>query len=135
MTQIAVQPINSAQSTAVASTSCYCSFCLKSENEIKKLVDGHGRIFICDECIALCNDYLSRGTSDRAQRKPIKELPADKLLTLLRPIQETIEGKSNQLQLVVEALRDLGVSWANIGEALGVSRQSAWERFSDANVR
>jgi epoxyqueuosine reductase QueG len=135
MTQIAVQPIDTAQSTTSAATSCYCSFCLKSENEIKKLVDGHGRIFICDECIALCNDYLSRGTSDREQRKPIKELPADRLLTLLRPIQETIEGKSNQLQLVVEALRDLGVSWANIGEALGVSRQSAWERFSSANVR
>ena len=36
----------------------------------------------------------------------------------------------NQLQTVVEELRGREVSWARIGEALGVSRQSAWERFS-----
>ena len=30
----------------------------------------------------------------------------------------------------VAALRDRGVSWARIGEALGITRQSAWERFS-----
>jgi biotin operon repressor len=31
---------------------------------------------------------------------------------------------------VVDTLRSREVSWADIGEALGVSRQSAWERFS-----
>jgi biotin operon repressor len=34
------------------------------------------------------------------------------------------------LQTVVEELRGREVSWARIGEALGISRQSAWERFS-----
>jgi biotin operon repressor len=52
------------------------------------------------------------------------------LLSLLRPIEDTVQGKSNQLQLVVETLRAREVSWAKIGEALGISRQSAWERFS-----
>lgn len=35
-----------------------------------------------------------------------------------------------QLQWVVDELRRREVSWADIGEALGMSRQSAWERFS-----
>jgi hypothetical protein len=30
----------------------------------------------------------------------------------------------------VGMLRDRGVSWTRIGEALGVSKQAAWERFS-----
>jgi hypothetical protein len=41
-----------------------------------------------------------------------------------------IEGKGNQLREVIDVLRSREVSWAQIGAALGISRQSAWERFS-----
>ena len=37
--------------------SLYCSFCGKSQNEVKKLVAGPS-VFICDECIDLCNDII-----------------------------------------------------------------------------
>ncbi|MFC4623278.1 ATP-dependent Clp protease ATP-binding subunit ClpX [Comamonas nitrativorans] len=35
----------------------YCSFCGKSQHEVKKLVSGPS-VFICDECIDLCNDII-----------------------------------------------------------------------------
>lgn len=35
-----------------------CSFCGKSQSEVRKLIAGPS-VFICDECIALCNDILS----------------------------------------------------------------------------
>ena len=35
----------------------YCSFCGKSQHEVKKLVSGPS-VFICDECIAQCNDII-----------------------------------------------------------------------------
>jgi ATP-dependent Clp protease ATP-binding subunit ClpX len=35
----------------------YCSFCGKSQNEVKKLIAGPS-VFICDECITLCNDII-----------------------------------------------------------------------------
>jgi ATP-dependent Clp protease ATP-binding subunit ClpX len=35
-----------------------------------------------------------------------------------------------RLQEAVDTLRQREVSWATIGEALGVSRQAAWDRFS-----
>ncbi|MCA0177197.1 MAG: ATP-dependent Clp protease ATP-binding subunit ClpX [Proteobacteria bacterium] len=35
----------------------YCSFCNKSQHEVKKLIAGPS-VFICDECIALCNDII-----------------------------------------------------------------------------
>jgi hypothetical protein len=40
------------------------------------------------------------------------------------------QGKGNQLQWVVDLLRSREVSWAQIGDALGISRQTAWERFT-----
>ncbi|MCL2075330.1 MAG: ATP-dependent Clp protease ATP-binding subunit ClpX [Betaproteobacteria bacterium] len=36
----------------------YCSFCSKSQHEVKKLISGPPPMFICDECIALCNDIV-----------------------------------------------------------------------------
>ncbi|MFM2112032.1 MAG: hypothetical protein RLZZ271_692, partial [Pseudomonadota bacterium] len=35
----------------------YCSFCSKSQHEVKKLIAGPS-VFICDECIDLCNDII-----------------------------------------------------------------------------
>ncbi|WP_181175746.1 hypothetical protein [Mesorhizobium sp. B2-3-4] len=46
------------------------------------------------------------------------------------PTDETIQDKGRYLQLLVDTLRSRKVSWARIGGRLGVSRQSAWERFS-----
>src|SRR5881396_1439891 len=35
-----------------------CSFCGKSQNQVKKLVAGPG-VFICDECVQLCNEVIN----------------------------------------------------------------------------
>ena len=35
----------------------YCSFCGKSQHEVRKLIAGPS-VFVCDECIALCNDIM-----------------------------------------------------------------------------
>jgi ATP-dependent Clp protease ATP-binding subunit ClpX len=109
----------------------HCSFCLKSADEVKKLIAGPGNIFICDECVSLCDEYVAGRTPkiDRDQFR-IENISSDTLLARLKPIELTLQGKSNQLQTVIEELRGREVSWARIGEALGISRQSAWERFS-----
>ena len=38
-----------------------CSFCGKSESMVHKLIEGPG-VFICDECVALCNDLISESS-------------------------------------------------------------------------
>ena len=38
----------------------YCSFCGKSQHEVRKLIAGP-TVFICDECVALCTDIVERG--------------------------------------------------------------------------
>jgi len=104
----------------------YCSFCFKSQQEVGKLISGPGGIFICDECVGLCNEIIA----GRPNPSSPEELPTERLLERLGPIEETLQGKGNQLQSVVELLRSRKVSWAQIGAALGISRQSAWERFT-----
>lgn len=47
----------------------YCSFCGKSQNEVKKLIAGPS-VFVCDECIDLCNDIIreeSKNTPETAE--------------------------------------------------------------------
>lgn len=39
------------------STTLYCSFCGKSQHEVRKLIAGP-TVFICDECVELCNDII-----------------------------------------------------------------------------
>ncbi|GHS94320.1 ATP-dependent Clp protease ATP-binding subunit ClpX [Alphaproteobacteria bacterium] len=41
----------------------YCSFCGKSQHDVKKLIAGPS-IFICDECIELCSDIVKEGSQD-----------------------------------------------------------------------
>jgi hypothetical protein len=107
----------------------YCSFCFKSQHEVKKLISGPGSIFICDECVGLCNEIIADRPLNSKSASP-EELPTERLLERLGPIEETVQGKGNQLQTVVDLLRSRKVSWAQIGAALGISRQSAWERFT-----
>ena len=111
----------------------HCSFCLKSQHEVAKLIAGPGFIFICDECVGLCNGIIGgtwQPSEGDAERFKVGAIATETLLARLKPIENTLQGMGNQLQTVVEELRGREVSWARIGEALGVSRQSAWERFS-----
>jgi hypothetical protein len=116
--------------TAGHKRTLHCSFCFKSQHDVRTLVSGPASVYICDECVDLCNEII-RGSA-RKPAKPLSpgELPTERLLERLQPIEDTVQGKANQLQKVVEILRSRDVSWAKIGDALGITRQSAWERFS-----
>jgi len=44
----------------------YCSFCGKSQHEVRKLIAGPS-VFICDECIELCNDRANTAARASSQ--------------------------------------------------------------------
>jgi ATP-dependent Clp protease ATP-binding subunit ClpX len=52
----------------------YCSFCGKSQHEVKKLIAGPS-VFICDECIDLCNDIIRDDGSVEEPGKDTRDLP------------------------------------------------------------
>jgi ATP-dependent Clp protease ATP-binding subunit ClpX len=56
----------------------YCSFCGKSQHEVKKLIAGPS-VFICDECIDLCNDIIrDEASGEPTGGGPRSDLPAPK---------------------------------------------------------
>jgi ATP-dependent Clp protease ATP-binding subunit ClpX len=61
----------------------YCSFCGKSQHEVKKLIAGPS-VFICDECIDLCNDIVRDEISAEQGEKTAKsDLPIPKEISSL----------------------------------------------------
>ena len=52
----------------------YCSFCGKSQNEVRKLIAGPS-VFICDECVDLCNDIIREEIQEGAAPEASEELP------------------------------------------------------------
>ncbi|MDN6021564.1 MAG: ATP-dependent Clp protease ATP-binding subunit ClpX, partial [Acidipropionibacterium jensenii] len=50
-----------------------CSFCGKSQKQVKKLIAGPG-VYICDECIDLCNEIIEEEFTETSELGPIDEL-------------------------------------------------------------
>ena len=52
----------------------FCSFCGKSQHEVRKLIAGPS-VFICDECVELCNDIIREEIKEISPRKDDSSLP------------------------------------------------------------
>ena len=57
----------------------YCSFCGKSQHEVRKLIAGPS-VFVCDECVELCNDIIRDEVGDKAVDERRKRLPTPREL-------------------------------------------------------
>ncbi len=55
----------------------YCSFCGKSQNDVRKLIAGPS-VFICDECVDLCNDIIREEVIDQEVPETDDQLPTPK---------------------------------------------------------
>jgi ATP-dependent protease Clp ATPase subunit len=109
-----------------------CAFCGKSQMEAKTLVAGPG-VFICDECVQLCQTIIDRKQIPATRKVPNPLLPdnapTETLLKTLSGHNGAFERIDAAMQDIVDILRERQVSWATIGQALAVSRQAVWKRF------
>lgn len=56
-----------------------CSFCKRSQDEVNRLIAGPDQVFICDECVDLCQDILEEDTSSSAAPKfDLNRIPSPK---------------------------------------------------------
>lgn len=62
----------------------YCSFCAKSQQEVKKLIAGPS-VFVCDECVELCNDIIKEEVQERDSESSERKLPVP------QEIKETLD--------------------------------------------
>jgi hypothetical protein len=89
-------------------------------------------VHICDECIGLADAII-----EEYRDKPVElRLPMwgamtdEEMLAHIPRIAAVGDQVEANLRTWVQELRRRGVTWAKIGAALGITRQSAWERFS-----
>ncbi|GAA0839844.1 ClpX C4-type zinc finger protein [Streptosporangium amethystogenes subsp. fukuiense] len=108
-----------------------CSFCGKPTTEVDKLVAGPG-VYICNECVALSASIIDGSPENPAgSRVPMWEsLTDEEMLSHIPRVAAHIDQAEADLRSWAQELRRRGVTWARLGEALGITRQSAWERFS-----
>lgn len=108
-----------------------CSFCGVAGGPETLLIGGLGAQ-ICVRCI----DAFHAAVHDEAQVAAAKKAsPWDvmsdaELLATLPLILAAAEQNTKFAQEWVGLVRTRGISWAEVGRVLGVSRQAAWERFA-----
>ncbi|MBS2963445.1 hypothetical protein KGA66_10335 [Actinocrinis puniceicyclus] len=111
----------------------HCSFCIKPAPEVSKLIAGPG-VYICDECVQICINILAQAQVEAAQPPPEipdwSDMDDQQILDRLPAIAAVSTQVDLSLQALVDLLRERRVAWSRIGAALGVTRQTVWERYS-----
>lgn len=106
-----------------------CSFCGKAGATGMRFGGGFGAM-ICEDCVAHYHDVFSSASSKREVRPAWESMTDAEVLATLPLISRTADQVAEFLVEWVELARSRKMSWAEIGKALGVSRQAAWERFA-----
>lgn len=119
-----------ARRTSVPVSGSCCSFCGKGGELVERLIAGPG-VWICNECVGLANEILANESTTGFGSLGHKS--DDELLAGMARLDASRAQVEQAVDEYARTLRERGVSWTRIGEALGISRQSAWERFSAAS--
>lgn len=71
-----------------------CSFCGKSESMVNKLIEGPG-VFICDECISLCNDLLTPDAPKKSSQAELDDMVLPKPTEIKEKLDEYVVGQED----------------------------------------
>jgi ATP-dependent Clp protease ATP-binding subunit ClpX len=58
-----------------------CSFCNKTQDQVKKLIAGPAGVYICDECVDICADIIEEEYDDEPEAEEVEEI------NLLKPVE------------------------------------------------
>ena len=93
----------------------YCSFCGKSQHEVKKLIAGP-TVFICDECVELCNDIIVEENKEANNQK-------------------NASGKIPTPREICDTLDDYVIGQLKAKQNLSVAVHNHYKRIEHSNVK
>ncbi len=79
----------------------YCSFCGKSQHEVRKLIAGPS-VFICDECVELCNDIIREEIQESTSEGKGEKLPTPQEIS--RTLDEYVIGQKDAKKVLAVAV-------------------------------
>jgi len=79
----------------------YCSFCGKSQHEVRKLIAGPS-VFVCDECVELCNDIIREEVQEKSTSVHGNKLPTPKEINIV--LDEYVIGQGRAKKILSVAV-------------------------------
>ena len=102
----------------------YCSFCGKSQHEVRKLIAGPS-VFVCDECVDLCNDIIREEIQEKDSKSTTRKLP----------IPEEIKNTLDEYVIGQESAKKvLAVAVYNHYKRLNYDKTNAEVELSKSNI-
>ena len=102
----------------------YCSFCGKSQHEVRKLIAGPS-VFVCDECVDLCNDIIREEIQEKETETTDRKLPIPE--EIKNTLVEYVIGQES-------AKRVLAVAVYNHYKRLNYDKASGEVELSKSNI-
>jgi ATP-dependent Clp protease ATP-binding subunit ClpX len=79
----------------------YCSFCGKSQHEVRKLIAGPS-VFVCDECVELCNDIIREEVEEKGANIEGSKLPTPREIN--QSLDEYVIGQAGAKKILSVAV-------------------------------
>ncbi len=108
-------------------TDLLCSFCGKSQGEVKKLIAGPG-VYICDECIELCNDIIAEEYEKEEAKQTRLAIPEP--AGIKKQIDEYVIGQERAKKILSVAVYN---HYKRISSRVGPGRRGAPEEQHPAH--
>ena len=105
----------------------YCSFCGKSQNEVRKLIAGPS-VFICDECVDLCNDIIHEELNDSSE---IEEFDLPKPIEIKQILDDYVIDQDEAKKVLSVAVYN---HYKRLGDNAKIKKSSDHVELAKSNI-